>query len=210
MRGTFKFLGDKRVLSQFRNVPMERMTHLFFKSVFILGVFLALAIELKGQSPAKILIKTGGYPVFNDGVYRGYIFCFEWERAFKGSRYFSSGFRSDYVHIPFYEQYSGHLIALGVGYEFKYYPLRNIKGYLLNGPFVGLFPYYYLPINKSYRYGPGLGANLGYQQRIGKKLALSAELNMVYMKNFNEQVPMGNPDDHYFNLLPQVKVGLRF
>ena len=190
------------------------MGNAFFPSTPILlltfCMLMAVQKESWAQNSERTLIKAGGYIVFNEGIYRGYLLCFEGERNFKGSRYFSSGFRSDYVHIPFYEQYSGHLIALGVGYEFKYYPLRNIKGYLLNGPFVGLFPYYYLPINKSYRYGPGLGANLGYQQRIGTKVALSAELNMVYMQNFNEQVPKGNPDDRYFNFLPQIKVGLRF
>lgn len=209
MRGIFKHKSDKSLSSLFLNAVLKGMTYLFFKSLFIICVFLSSFIDLAAQSPHKIMVKAGGYLVFNHG-FKGYSLCFETEKHLKASLFFSSGIRLDYVHIPYQEAYSGHLIALGAGYEFKYYPIRNKNGFLMDGPFVGLYPYYYLPINKTYRYGPGAGINVGYQQRIGERFALSAELNMIYMQNFNEQVPIGNPDDRYFNFLPLLKVGIRF
>ncbi|MBL7870288.1 MAG: hypothetical protein JNM78_01655 [Cyclobacteriaceae bacterium] len=183
------------------------------KPLLIIG-FIACSIlssEIKGQNIQRPLSKIGGYPIFSYGHVSGFFFSLESERVFKTNNYFTHGPRLDYDKdgkdpkklFPGIEN-------LVLGYQLKAYPFhfKNRKSY--QGIFIGAYPCYFLPINKLYKNGPGLGSVIGYQYVLKDKISLSAETSMIYMQNVNETTPYStNSKDRYFYITPSFKIGFK-
>jgi hypothetical protein len=163
---------------------------------------------LFSQVNEKQLIKIGSYYNF---VYPSTtLFNFEAEKSFAKRKALTHGFRMDYYSAP--PSYSGNKVFRGarnlmVSYGLKWYPLHFVSRKPYHCIFIGAELCYITAINKHYKFGPGLGSQLGYQYVFKNNISLGPELKVIYMQNVNDLAFRNNPHDRYFYIIPSIKIG---
>lgn len=181
------------------------MTTKYFK-------FLLLLLPLHGHAQTDgALTKAGGFIyLYHLSEYSGFSLNIERENTFKSNAAFSHGARLDYNKFkPFPKTNFPGNENLILGYHFKLYPFFPKSKRQFNGLFLGIEPCYFVKVNSDYRYGPGLGGLLGYQLWIKNKFTLSAEGNIFYIQNINDNTTQQNPQDRYFYMYASIKVGFK-
>lgn len=157
------------------------------------------------------LTKMGGYLyLYRFSKYSGYSLNFERENVFRQNSAFTHGPRLDYSNAkPSPQTFFPGSENLILGYEVKVYPFysRNKRSY--KGLFLGINPCYFVNVKRRFKYGPGLGSLIGYQFWIKNKFSLSGEGMLIYMQNTNPRTTRQNPQDRYFYIFANVKLGLR-
>lgn len=181
--------------------------------VVLLFLLLFISVNAFSQTERRPLLKVGGFVYFTKSEYSGFSVHFEFERTWKQNQRFTSGPRLDYTFTKdLGYNYTGDIgPKVYVGYELKYYPFQNKLEYPYQGVFVGIEPLILMhkPSSDFYRYGPGLGALLGYQHLIKKKYSLGLEGSLIYFQNLNKERPPDNSEDRYYSLYACLKVGIR-
>ena len=178
---------------------------IFMSLVLVVALSANAQLDSTFSVDRKPLIKVGGFIYPDSSRYGGFSLHLELERTFRRAQYLSGGVRLDYLNFEdFFDK------NIFIGYQLKFYPFywKSKKPY--QGFFIGVDPLYLVQKGNDYsRYGPGLGALIGYQHIIKNKFSVGIEPGGAYIIDLNGDSPQNNPDNEYFYFFIALKFGIK-
>ena len=174
-----------------------------YHAIVLIGILGLFANSSFGQTGTNALVKAGGFIYFLHSQYNGFSTHVELEKAFKRAEFLTSGPRLDYVNFDYSPS------DLMLAYDLKLYPFYWIKKKPYHGMFIGVDVTYLLKTNDIHysRFGPGVGALLGYQHVFKDKFFLSLEGSMIYVQDLNDKAPQHNAAHRYLYVFACIKGG---